>query len=111
VNKVELREDDPEVRKSATANTTVQAGEERPTDKLLNHFSDRLKLRVAVAWILKIKNALKLILQKGNDSMRGGQQTQMVTRMTKGYVKDNIKEAITVDNLIMAEKAILSYVP
>lgn len=30
--------------------------------------------------------------------------------MTKGYVKDNIKEAITVDDLIMAEKAILSYV-
>lgn len=30
--------------------------------------------------------------------------------MTKGYVKDNIKESITVDYLKMAEKAILSYV-
>lgn len=30
--------------------------------------------------------------------------------MTKGYVKDNIKESITVDYLEMAEKAILSYV-
>ena len=49
---------DPEVRKSITVNSIMQICEERPTDKLLNHFSDWLRLRVAVAWILRWKYAL-----------------------------------------------------
>ncbi|XP_041954033.1 uncharacterized protein LOC121713480 isoform X2 [Alosa sapidissima] len=110
VDNVELCEDDPEVRKSATVNAIMQTCEERPTDKLINHFSDWLKLRIAVAWILKVKETLKHLVQKGNDSKKDCKQTLRVTRMTKGYVKDNIKEAITVNDLIMAEKAILSYV-
>ncbi|KAK0138795.1 hypothetical protein N1851_024657 [Merluccius polli] len=110
IDNVELCEDDPEVRKSATVNAIMQTCEERPTDKLLNHFSDWLKLRVAVAWILKVKEALKHCVQKRNDTKKGCKMTQRVTRMTKGCVTDNIKEAITVDDLIMAEKAILSYV-
>lgn len=43
----------------------MQTGEERPTDKLLNHFSDWLRLRVAVAWILKLKDKLKLKIKNG----------------------------------------------
>ncbi|KAJ8007611.1 hypothetical protein DPEC_G00095820 [Dallia pectoralis] len=39
VDKVKLCEEDPEVRKSATVNAIMQTCEERPTDKLLNHFS------------------------------------------------------------------------
>lgn len=49
-------------------------------------------------------------MQKDDYSKKDCKQTQRVTRTTKGFLKDNIKEAITVDDLIMAEKAILSYV-
>lgn len=44
MDRVELCEDDPEMRKSVTVNVIMQTSEERPTDKLLNHFSDWLKL-------------------------------------------------------------------
>lgn len=57
----QLCAEDPEVRKSITVNAITQTYEERSTDKLLNHFSDWLKLRVAVAWILKVKDALKFM--------------------------------------------------
>lgn len=59
INSIQLCAD-PEVRKFMRVNTIMQTGEERPTDKLLNHFSDWLRLRVAVAWILKLKDKLKL---------------------------------------------------
>ena len=59
IDRSQLCTDDPEVRKSITVNSIMQTCEERPTDKLLNYFSDWLKLRVAVAWIMKGKEALR----------------------------------------------------
>lgn len=78
----QLCAEDPEIRKAATVNTIMRICEERPTDKLFNYFSDWLKLRVAGAWILKVKDTLKLMVQK----------------------------SITVEDLKRAENAILTYV-
>lgn len=60
--------DHPQVKKPVKVNSIMQKCEERPTDKLLNHFSDWLKLRVAVARILNVKVALKHLVQKRKDS-------------------------------------------
>lgn len=64
VDRVKLCEDDLEVRKSATVNVIMQTCEERPTDKLPNHFSDWTKLEVDVAWILKVKGTLNSLCRK-----------------------------------------------
>lgn len=84
-------------------NVIMQTCDEKPTDKLLSHFSDWMKLRVDVAWMLNVKGASKLLVQKRKDSKEDCKQTRR-------YVKDNIKESITVDYLKMAEKVILAYV-
>ena len=89
------------MRKSATVNVIMQTRDEKPTDKLLSHFW--MKLRVDVAWMLNVKGASKLLVQKRKDSKEDCKQTRR-------YVKDNIKESITVDYLKMAEKVILAYV-
>lgn len=100
---------DPEVRRSVTVNTIKQTSEERPTDKLINHFSDWLRLKVSVAWILKVKDALKLKVQKGKDS-KEDRKRQIATGRYTRLVKESMKESSTVDDMKRAENAILTYV-
>ncbi len=87
----------------------MQTCEERPTDKLLNHFSDWLRLRVAVAWILKVKDALKHKIKDGKHTKEHSKK-HIATRMYTRFVKDNMKRSITVGDLKRAENAILTYV-
>ena len=50
--------DDPEVKRTHTVNATCTK-EENATQRLMTHFSDWTKLRLAVAWYLKLKETLK----------------------------------------------------
>ena len=109
IDRSQLCTDDPEVRKSVTVNSIMQTCEERPTDKLLNYFSDWLKLRVAVAWIMKVKDALRHLVQKRKDS-KDDCKYQRATRINTRSVKISMKESITVEDLKGAENAILTYV-
>lgn len=110
VDRVQLCVDDPEVRKSVTMNAIMSSCEERPVDKLLNHFSDWLKLRVAVAWILKVKATLKYLVQKRKDSKEGCKRKERMIRMDRKSVKVNMKELVTGEDMKLAERAIISYV-
>ncbi|XP_031422633.2 uncharacterized protein LOC116220330 [Clupea harengus] len=109
IDRSQLCTDDPEVRKSVTVNSIMQTCEERPTDKLLNYFSDWLKLRVAVAWIMKVKDALRHLVQKRKDS-KDDYMYQRANRINTRSVKISMKESITVEDLKGAENAILTYV-
>ncbi|XP_031438690.2 uncharacterized protein LOC116224090 [Clupea harengus] len=109
IDRSQLCTDDQEVRKSVTVNSIMQTCEERPTDKLLNYFSDWLKLRVAVAWIMKVKDALRHLVQKRKDS-KDDCKYQRATRINTRSVKISMKESITVEDLKGAENAILTYV-
>lgn len=53
-------QDDPEVRKNTAVFITVVKNIEIPTDQLISFFSDWMRLLKAVAWYLKLKNALML---------------------------------------------------
>ncbi|KAL2083621.1 hypothetical protein ACEWY4_021394 [Coilia grayii] len=108
MDRVQLCEDDPEVRKSVTVNVIICNCEE--VDKLLNHFSDWLKLRVAVAWILKVKAKLKHLAQKRRGPKEPSRKSQRAAIMTRQSVKVNMKQSVTVEDLKMAERAILLYV-
>ncbi len=56
-----LSEDDPEVKRSSTMNVIIQGGA-KPTDKLMSYFSSWTKLKVSVAWYLKLKEILKCLV-------------------------------------------------
>ena len=82
---------------------------ERPTDKLLSYYSDWLQLRVGVAWIMKVKDASRLLVQKRKDS-KDDRKYQRATRINTRSIRTSMKELITVDDLKGAENAILTYV-
>lgn len=109
VDRIQLCADDAAVKKSVSVNAITYTCEEGPVDKLL-HFSDWLKLRVAVAWILKVKSALQCLVQKRKDSKEDCKRGQRVTRMNTRSVKATMKNSVTVDDLEMAESVIISYV-
>ncbi len=58
-----ISEDDPEVKRSSNMNVIIQGGT-KPTDKLMSYFSSWTKLKVSVAWYLKLKETLKCLVLK-----------------------------------------------
>lgn len=56
--------DDPEVKRDLTVNAVVAKDTSNATDQLITYFSDWRKLKVTVAWFLKIKWALLKLCQK-----------------------------------------------
>lgn len=65
--------DDPEVRKDAYVNGTVQDSL-NATDHLISSFSCLRKLKVAVAWFLRLKgHLLELSHQRKDSGLQTGQ--------------------------------------
>lgn len=97
-----IPEDDPEIKQEVSVHTTaVQSMTEScPTSKLLSYFSNWKDLKRAVAWILKIKDALK---QKNDVKTKESMHPEDVKpKVEKPY--------LSVDDLEKAEKAIISFV-
>ncbi len=56
--------DDPEVKRDVTVNAVVAKDASNATDQLITYFSEWRKLKVTVAWFLKIKRALLRLSQR-----------------------------------------------
>ncbi len=86
-----LNQSDPELRKCKENAQTfaVESEENSATAKLLKHYSSWHKLKKAVSWVLRVKSYL---LKKDQ------------------YKEDDTKKPLTVDELNMAEQAIIRYV-
>lgn len=54
-----LAADDPEVKRTAVMNTL--SAEQDAVSKLISHYSEWHRLKKAIAWILKVKDALKQV--------------------------------------------------
>lgn len=57
-------DDDPEIKKDLRVNAVIMQDIQNASNCLITHFSDWKKLKVAVAWMLKVKKLLKLICLK-----------------------------------------------
>ena len=86
-----LTQSDPELKKCQESVQTfaVELQESRAVDELLKHYSSWYKLKKVVAWILRVKKYL---------------------RNKDQYVLTDLKKSLTVDELVMAERAIIRYV-
>ncbi len=111
-----LSEDDPEVKRSSTMNVIIQ-GSTNPTDKLMSYFSSWTKLKVSVAWYLKLKETLKcLVLNRKELSSKTN--TNLVTLNMEKAFKQNMERSkallggqkVNVSDLKMAELSIIQYV-
>ncbi|XP_025761326.1 uncharacterized protein LOC112846194 [Oreochromis niloticus] len=63
--------DDPEVKKDLTMNVIVKELQ-NPTNYLIHYFSSWAKLKISVAWFVKLKEALVLLAQKRKELLAAG---------------------------------------
>ncbi len=61
---VNMHDGDPEIKKDLRVNTVILQGRQNASNCFISHFSDWKKLKVAVAWILKVKKLLNKICLK-----------------------------------------------
>lgn len=106
-------QDNPEVRRGAAVFTTVTTNE-TPTDCLLSFFSDWMKLLKAVAWYVKIKNILMLIIKRqkeltsGHIAIRSSSQKMSTDLSTFKTTLGG--QLLTVEDLSQAERSVITYV-
>ena len=108
-----VSQDDPEVKKKTTVLTTVTSFE-TPTDHLISFFSDWLRLLKAVAWYLKVKHVLMLIIRKRKEFSSG----HITTRSSSQNVKVELDafrttlggQFLTVKDISQAERSVITYV-
>lgn len=61
---VNMHDGDPEIKKDFRVNTVILQGRQNASNCFITYFSDWKKLKVAVAWILKVKKLLNKICLK-----------------------------------------------
>lgn len=116
VSTFSLSTDDPEVRRVATVCNTVIQNVNNPTNQLLTHFSSWTKLRRAVVWFLKLKKIIQSLCAK-RKRIQSLSKVQTCTRSKAKMLNDEMNVAknsfkfqpITLDDLLMAEKAIVTF--
>ncbi|KAK0134388.1 hypothetical protein N1851_030045 [Merluccius polli] len=106
VNKQEVVHDDPEVRRSAAVLTAV-VNTETPTDQLISFFSDWMRLLKAVAWYLKLKRFLMLMVKRGKESP--SYQISTRSNRKKVSIKNEDFRTLTVKDLEEAERSVITY--
>lgn len=106
--------DDLEVRKEVTVNALNVESAAETTYQLMAHFSDWRKLKVTVAWFLRLKRTLlersrkRTKLEASNTSKQGPDKG--VTPQEKQALKvDTGGCALSADDLLEAELAIIQY--
>lgn len=104
-----LAAEDPEVRRVAIVNSL--STEEDTVSQLISHFSDWHRLKRSVAWILKIKDALKQrCKEKDIRSTDEGSEDKGKKGQLKGPKKESNKGKLSVEDLQLAEMEILKVV-
>ena len=112
---VTISSDDPEVKKDVVVNAII-ADSPNATDRLIAYFSDLMKLKIAVAWFLKLRRTLFKLKQRRkeleaadvhrNDSNCSSNHR----RLEMEKVKDELGgQALSSADFLEAEVAIIRY--
>ena len=85
--------DDPEVKKDFMVNSVIAKELTNATDQLITYFSDWRKLKVAVAWFLRVQNTLLKLSQRrkelqASDANNQPAHVQLEMRKARGAVGD-----------------------
>lgn len=102
--------DDQEVkRKVSVLSTNVQEKENDPIDRLLSYFSDWLKLKKAVAWLLKFRDALKILARQRKDiePTKVCPQSREVALKMQAFKSTMGGQNLNIEDLERAEKVII----
>lgn len=104
VNSYLLSKDDPEVKREIVTYVTVIKETETPTSQLISFFSNWMKLLKAVAWYLRLRNMLSLMVKKRKESALNvdSSQSHHQLKLFKG-------QCLTVEELAHAERAFIIY--
>lgn len=98
-----ISSDDPNVKKNVYVNAVTVNDTKNATLQLLSYFSDWTKLRIAVAWFLKFKTALRRLA-----TCRREMQALDDSKMTK--LKAELKgQSVTAEDVSEAETAIVRF--
>ncbi|KAI2646661.1 NEDD4 family-interacting protein 2 [Labeo rohita] len=102
--------DDPELKRNPIINATII--NTNATSQLISFFSDWQRLKVAVAWILKLKRALLKLCKKRKElqfASANGAQLLNVTKEMQAF-KDSLgNQKLSLKNLTEAETAIVAF--
>ena len=103
--------DDPEVKRDFTVNVVVAKDALNATDRLITYFSDWRKLKVTVAWFLKIKWALLKLSQKRKQlqTSDADQQARNVQAEMKKMRSTFGGQSVSSEDLMEAEIAIVRF--
>ena len=96
---------DPEVRKDTSVNIIVNESLDA-TDQLMTYFSDWKRLKVSVAWFLRLKTILLELSRKRKDLNPSAQAGQVKRLKPKVNPESHI---LTPKDLLEAELAIIHY--
>ncbi len=104
VNSYLLSKDDPEVKREIVTYVTVLKETETPTSHLISYFSNWMRLLKAVAWNLRLRNILSLMVKK---------RKEPASNIDSPHVHHQLKlfktQRLTVEELAHAEKAVILY--
>lgn len=117
VQRKESLQDDPEVKNTVTVNTIKVEDDMEPMSKLINYYSDWHKLKRSVAWILKLKKALRQLKDERQELSRTINQTEKdpekqrskLKRHMEKYKTTTEKKSLTLDDLDTAESEIIQF--
>ena len=112
-----MTSDDPEVKRNAAVSATIIKDSGNPTDTFLTYFSSWRNLKVAVAWILKLKETLKVLVHRKKELHSTTSASNITTRSTTKMMDQKMKDVkttlggqtLTLDDLEKAENAIICY--
>ena len=107
---------DPEIKPDITVNVIVKS-QLNPTHHLIHHFSSWMKLKTAVAWLLKVKTTLSQLTRKRkeiqatvssveNDPVKLKEKVEGEMQVFKSTLHGQF---LTPEDLIQAEHAVISF--
>lgn len=105
--------DDQEVKRTVVSYTTNVRNKQSPTNQLLSHFSDWLRLKKAVAWYLKFKDVLRKLAKQRKEMEHKGTGVTTHSRSKKVASKMQVFNStvsgqnITVEDTKEAEEVII----
>ncbi len=105
-----VRDDDLEVKKEAFVNVVNTQDSLKGTNRLMAYFSVWRRLRVSVAWLLKLKRMLlrRICKRKESDTADANKQSTLV--LGNQIVKDTTGgQTLSAEDLMEAEMAIICY--
>lgn len=104
-----MDDDDPEVKRELKVNAVTLQSEQNATCKLIHYFSDWKRLKVAVAWILKLQKLLLQLSRKRKElSLEHSDDATMNAKLQ--HFKSSLeRQSLTVEDVYKAEVNIIRF--